>query len=107
MSTEPQTLEELFEFVAARIHDANAPMDEIARATLIADAVYETAIFCLQVTPSTGHHQMYLASELLKRLRNFQSPFLVLSRQMGTDEELRAHFEKFMTTTADWRKELH
>ena len=46
MSTEPQTFEDLFEFVAARIHDANAPMDEIARANLITDAVYETAMFC-------------------------------------------------------------
>ena len=107
MSTEPQTLEDLFELVAAKIGAAQGPMQEMDRANLIADAVYETAFFILQVTPTTGHHQMHLASEMLKRLRNFHSPFLVLSRQMGTDEELRAHFEKFMTTTADWRKEMH
>lgn len=105
--SQPQTLEQLFELMAQKITKAQGPMPEIERANLIADAVYEAAFFILEVTPTTGHHQMFLASELLKRLRNFHSPFFVVSREMGSDEQLRQLFDTFLTSTANWRKEMH
>lgn len=97
--SQPQTLEQLIELMVQKITQAQGPMPEIERAKLIADAVYETAFFILEVTPTTGHHQMFLASELVKRLRNFHSPFFIVAREMGNDEQLRQLFENFLTPT--------
>lgn len=105
--SEITTFEQLIEFMMERIERANDMIPEAERAMIISDLVYEVALFALQATPCNGHHQMFLASELLKRLRNFQSPFLVLSRQMGTDDELRAHFDNYLKTTANWRQGLN
>ena len=103
----PQTFEQLAELVARNIEKANGAVPEIERGNLIAEAVYETAMFMLATTPSTVHHQAYVATELLKRLRNFHSPFFVIAREMGTDAELRQHFETFMEATKSWQTRQH
>ena len=103
----PQTFEQLAELLVSTITEANGAMPEVERANLLAEAVYQTAAFLLATTPTTGHHQAYLATELLKRLRNFHSPFFVIAREMGTDAELRQHFETFMEATKSWQTRQH
>ena len=105
--SEPQTFEQLFDFMASKVEQANGAMAEMDRAKLIADVAYEAAMFLLRATPSNGHHQMFLASELLKRLRNFHSPFFVISRQMGDADQLRKLFEQFISSTDGWQQSKH
>lgn len=109
MSNGPQvqTLEQLFEFMAKKIEAAQGPMLEQQRAMLIADAVYEAAFFMLEVTPTNASHQLFLAAELLKRLRNFHSPYFIVAREMGNEEELRKLFDHFITTTDGWDATHH
>jgi hypothetical protein len=101
------TFEDLFEFMAQKIEAAQGQMPERDRAMLIADAVYEAAFFILQVTPTSGHHQAFLATELLKRLRNFNSPYFVIAREMGDADQLRALFDGFLTATEGWESTHH
>lgn len=101
------TFEDLFEFMAKKIEAAQGPMLEQARAMLIADAIYEAAYFILEVTPTNGNHQLFLAAELLKRLRNFHSPYFIVAREMGNEEELRAMFDQFITSTQGWDSTHH
>ena len=99
--------EPLAELLASTIDKANGAMPEIERANLLVEAMYETAMFLLATTPTTGHHQAYLATELLKRLRNFHSPFFVIAREMGDEAALRQHFETFITATRNWPTSQH
>lgn len=101
------TFEELFEFMAQKIEAAQGNMLEQQRAMLIADAVYEAAFFILEVTPTNANHQLFLAAELLKRLRNFHSPYFIVAREMGSEEELRKMFDQFITTTEGWDATHH
>lgn len=101
------TFEGLFEFMAQKIEEAQGNMLEQKRATLIADAVYEAAAFVLQVTPTNDSHRLFLASEMLKRLRRFHSPFFVVSREMGEPDTLRQLFEQFLKSTHDWPTSQH
>lgn len=104
----PQNLQQLVDLIIEKIEAANQPsMPEQKRVETIADAVYAVAFFMLQVTPTNGHHQVALAAELVKRLRLFRSPFLILPREIGDDTRLRELFENFLTTTADWRTSQH
>ena len=105
--TDIKTLEQLFEFMAEKIGAAQGAMPEAERMRLINDAVYEAAMFTLAATPSTGHHQLALAAELLKRLRNFHSPYFIIAREMGDEENLRKLFEQFITTTDGWESSRH
>ena len=101
------TFEGLFEFMAQKIEEAQGNMLEQKRATLIADAVYEAADFVLRATPSNANHQLFLAAELLKRLRNFHSPYFVVARQMGSEEDLRKLFDQFIAATEGWDATNH
>lgn len=108
MSLNPSTtFEELFEFMAQRIKEAHGLMPERERAVLIAEAAYEAADFVLRATPSDASHQLFLAAELLKRLRNFHSPYFVVAREMGSEEDLRKLFDQFIAATEGWDATNH
>lgn len=108
MSLNPSTtFEVLFEFMVQRIEEAHGPMPERERALLIAEAAYEAADFVLRATPSNVSHRLFLSAELLKRLRNFHSPYFVVAREMGDEEELRKLFDHFLAATEGWDATNH
>lgn len=101
------TFAELVEFLGTKLEAAQARMPELDRAKLISDIVCETAMFTLGATPSSGNHRLWLASDLMRRLRGFEGPFFVVAREMGTDEELRAAFDAFLSHTEGWDEVHH
>ena len=103
-----KTLEQLFEFMAEKINAANdEKITEQERAQLIGDAAYEAAFFLLQTAPTNQNHQFWLAADLVKRLRNFKSPYLIISREMADARGLRRIFDNFIETTEGWDQTHH
>lgn len=101
------TFQELIDFIGTNLELACKKIPELERAKLLSDITYETANFALQVAPATSAHKNWLASDLMRRLRGFKAPFFVVSREMGTAEELQAAFTDFLARTEGWNESRH
>lgn len=98
------TFEKLAEHLIDCIHKSEEATSEGVKAQAIGEGVMACAEFMLAVVPTNMHHRNYVASVLVRGLRDFKSPFIVLAReQEGITEE----FNRFMTATEGWQETHH